>query len=82
MAPDPGTISDPGALENELLARRKVQEDRDKQRDVRKKRDVQNKVSSGRHNDMLRRVAQTAQLPGHSEHLQVRRWYSQYGGTP
>ena len=62
--------TDLGNLENELLARRKVQEDRDKQREQRKKRDVQNRAASGRHADILRRVAQTAQLPGHSEHLQ------------
>eukprot|EP00964_Phaeocystis_antarctica_P083755 scaffold52716_cov63-Phaeocystis_antarctica.AAC.3 len=62
--------TDLGNLENELLARRKVQEDRDRQREQRKKRDVQNRAASGRHADMLRRMSQTAQLPGHSEHLQ------------
>jgi len=48
-----------------------VQEDRDRQREQRKKRDVQNRAASGRHADMVRRMSQTAQLPGHSEHLPV-----------
>ena len=31
---------------------------------------MQNRAASSRHADMLRRMAQAAQLPGHSEHLQ------------